>query len=538
VTSRPVTRSIATTVVVVVVALAAPSVGGAATTCDYSSSAKFLQVQLGDKDDAILEVVGGEIVVRNASSAQVSCTGSGGPPFTTNTNTIQVFNQSGNTENHVAIQGAGQFAPGATAEVAENGGTAEVEIFVNLNDGSSAVLDVFTDGTAGGSTRMGKSGVNPNATSSESQPDADIFPSGIQEMDIRNLGSNAADVLGAQGGLGTGDPFTVGIQLDAAGGPDEVVGSEGVDFLRGASGDDVLSAMGGSDNIKPDENSLLTADDDTIDGGPGTDTVSYFVDASGGVTVDLGVTARQDTGGGENDSLVRVENLIGTTSPDVIRGGPGTNALFGLGGADGFDVRDGGPDTVDCGADNDTVTADAPGVDTLIACETVLHPVAETPPSTTPTPASTPTPPSAPFGPVLAEVALRSLRLAPAVFEAFDRGPSVRNAVRRPRGTVVSFRANMPASVTYRVARALPGRRVGRRCVAPSRANRGGRRCTRFVLIRGSFTRAASAGANRFRFTGRIGGRKLAPGSYRLQATPRAGGRNGPTARAAFRIVP
>jgi hypothetical protein len=34
--------------------------------------------------------------------------------------------------------------------------------------------------------------------------------------------------------------------------------------------------------------------------------------------------------------------------------------------------------------------------------------------------------------------------------------------------------------------------------------------------VSGSFTRAGAAGANSFRFTGRLRGRKLAPGGYRL----------------------
>jgi len=52
------------------------------------------------------------------------------------------------------------------------------------------------------------------------------------------------------------------------------------------------------------------------------------------------------------------------------------------------------------------------------------------------------------------------------------------------------------------------------------------------VLVRGSFTRAGRAGTNRFHFTGRMGGRKLALGGYRLVATPTGG----QAKRAAFRI--
>ena len=74
------------------------------------------------------------------------------------------------------------------------------------------------------------------------------------------------------------------------------------------------------------------------------------------------------------------------------------------------------------------------------------------------------------------------------------------------------------------------GRRVGGRCRAGR--PRPGRGCVRFLRVRGSFVHAGRVGANALRFSGRLGGRTLAPGRYRLVATP-AGG---PAARVAFRI--
>ena len=38
----------------------------------------------------------------------------------------------------------------------------------------------------------------------------------------------------------------------------------------------------------------------------------------------------------------------------------------------------------------------------------------------------------------------------------------------------------------------------------------------RFVTLRGSFSRASRAGLNQVRFSGRLRGRALAPGRYRL----------------------
>jgi hypothetical protein len=46
-----------------------------------------------------------------------------------------------------------------------------------------------------------------------------------------------------------------------------------------------------------------------------------------------------------------------------------------------------------------------------------------------------------------------------------------------------------------------------------------------------------AAGSERCRFTGRIGGKRLKPGSYKLVATPTANGQTGLPVRARFRII-
>ena len=70
----------------------------------------------------------------------------------------------------------------------------------------------------------------------------------------------------------------------------------------------------------------------------------------------------------------------------------------------------------------------------------------------------------------------------------------------------------------FTVQRASSGRRSGARCVKPTRANRGARRCTRYRTMPGSFTHRGVAGANTFNFSGRLGNRKFPAGRYRLQA--------------------
>ena len=58
------------------------------------------------------------------------------------------------------------------------------------------------------------------------------------------------------------------------------------------------------------------------------------------------------------------------------------------------------------------------------------------------------------------------------------------------------------------------------------------------TLTLGSFTRSASAGASNIPFSGRLGGRKLRPGSYTLTASPTDPSGNRGTSRSAkFEIV-
>ncbi len=82
------------------------------------------------------------------------------------------------------------------------------------------------------------------------------------------------------------------------------------------------------------------------------------------------------------------------------------------------------------------------------------------------------------------------------------------------------------------------GRKVGRTCKAPTRSNRKKPACKRYVAVAGSFTHSGKNGANSFKFTGRLGGRKLAPGTYRLTGTPTdAAGNRGKAITVRFKVV-
>jgi hypothetical protein len=111
------------------------------------------------------------------------------------------------------------------------------------------------------------------------------------------------------------------------------------------------------------------------------------------------------------------------------------------------------------------------------------------------------------------------LSVAPTAFRAPGRRAA--GGQRRCSGARVSYALDEAAVVTFTVQRAV--RRRGR---------------TRYVRVRGSLTHAGAAGGNRLRFSGRLPGRSLKRGRYRLVALPTdAAGNTGRAVRASFRVV-
>ena len=138
-------------------------------------------------------------------------------------------------------------------------------------------------------------------------------------------------------------------------------------------------------------------------------------------------------------------------------------------------------------------------------------------PAPEPTPTPAPEPLATPAPTPLADITkptLGAVSLSQNRFRAAYSGPSIATVV----GTTVSFALSEAAAVKFRIGRALLGRRVGGRCVAPTHGNRRATECTRYKTLRGSFIYEGSVGSNSFRFVGRLRGRKLQPGRYRLLA--------------------
>lgn len=88
----------------------------------------------------------------------------------------------------------------------------------------------------------------------------------------------------------------------------------------------------------------------------------------------------------------------------------------------------------------------------------------------------------------------------------------------------ISYKLNVAAAVRFTLQAESPGRKVKGRCVNQTDKNRKHHvKCTLTKKVSGSLTRAGTAGANSFSFTGKLAGRALGPGSYVLTATPAGG---------------
>jgi Ca2+-binding RTX toxin-like protein len=155
-------------------------------------------------------------------------------------------------------------------------------------------------------------------------------------------------------GTAQAETLTGGADADTLygyGGNDKLVGNAGDDVLAGMSGNDTLQGGDGDDYL------MGGAGNDTLDGGNGVDWAAYE-DATSGVTVNLALTAAQNTGGGGSDKLTSIENLYGSAFNDVLTGSAGDNALAGGAGADSLSGG-AGDDLLQGGAGNDTLDGGA-----------------------------------------------------------------------------------------------------------------------------------------------------------------------------------
>ena len=195
-------------------------------------------------------------------------------------------------------------------------------------------------------------------------------------------GTNGNETLAGDAGNDSISGFGGNDQLEGSAGDDTLHGGDGNDSLFGGDDKDLLTGGTGNDALDGGAgNDTLVGGtgNDTLDGGTGTDTADYSA-ATSGVNANLQTGIAQDGQGGV-DTLIEIDNLIGSIRTDILSGndngnlligGSGNDQLFGNGGNDslygdaGDDILSGGTgeslifggagnDMISAGAENDTI---------------------------------------------------------------------------------------------------------------------------------------------------------------------------------------
>jgi hypothetical protein len=142
-----------------------------------------------------------------------------------------------------------------------------------------------------------------------------------------------------------------------------------------------------------------------------------------------------------------------------------------------------------------------------------------------------PTPPT----PSTPDPKLEKLSLKPAAFRAAGaaKAKATGSAKKPAVGTTVAFTISAAATVAFTVERKTLGRKVGKKCLKKTAGNAGRKPCVIWKALKAGFSHSGVAGPNSLRFNGKLGGKALAPGGYKLAA-----GLGATTLRQPFRIVP
>lgn len=147
----------------------------------------------------------------------------------------------------------------------------------------------------------------------------------------------------------------IGWIVDGTEGADKLYGSQLADGIYGYGGNDTLYGQDGDDEIFGGEGKDLLLGGrgaDYLDGGAGNDTASYAGSASG-VTINL-ATGLGYGGDAQGDTLVSIENVIGSSYSDTLVGDALNNKLSG-GGGDDLMLGGAGQDSLLGGNGNDTI---------------------------------------------------------------------------------------------------------------------------------------------------------------------------------------
>jgi hypothetical protein len=125
--------------------------------------------------------------------------------------------------------------------------------------------------------------------------------------------------------------------------------------------------------------------------------------------------------------------------------------------------------------------------------------------------------------------------------KTFRRGSALPHIAARvpPVGTTFSFSVSEAGRTTFKFERVTSGRRVGKRCLAPTKSRAKRTRCTRYVAVHPSLVFTTAPGAHKLTFAGQLTRRtKLKLGKYRLSVTSKdSAGNTSKPSTIRFRLV-
>lgn len=315
------------------------------TTCNGQDVTVNLALgqQPTDGDDVILGTNGSETIAAGAGNDTICALG-GNDTIVGGLGNDFIDGGAGiNTASYANAPNGVTVSLGAPGSQATGEGTDTLISITNLI--GSAYDDVLTG--EGGAN--GISGLAGNDTIDGSFGDDDLDGGPGNDTIDGGPGRNSANYRGAASGV-TVSLSTAAAQNTVGAGTDtllsitDLTGSALDDRLTGNNADNVLLGLAGNDTFNGGPGN------DTLDGGTGTNTASY-TSAGSAVTVNLGTSVAQNTGGAGTDRLLSINNVTGSAFNDRLTGNNANNVLLGLGGNDtltggpGNDTLDGGPGT-------------------------------------------------------------------------------------------------------------------------------------------------------------------------------------------------
>ena len=255
----------------------------------------------------------------------------------------------GNAGNDILIGGGGndRLEGGAGNDTINGGSGEDTASYIDAPSGVTVSLATGAAQATGGAGTDTLIGIE-NLTGSSHNDSL----TGNSAANLLDGGAGADTLIGGDGSDtyyvdNVGDLVIETNAVLATGGDDTVYSSLAAYTLTANVETLRLVATGAADGSGNSLNNTLYAGagNNVLDGGAGIDTVSYSL-AAAAVTVSLASSAAQATGGSGSDTLVNIENLVGSAYADRLTGDGLANRLNG-------------------GAGNDTLNGGA-GADTLI----------------------------------------------------------------------------------------------------------------------------------------------------------------------------